>query len=303
MKPNTKELKLLIVEDNLVDRIEYARKLKKDFPLNYSLLESETGQQGIKRCIKEAPDCILLDYMLPDMNGLEFLSILNKIGFLGPVIMLTGQDDESVALDAMKRGAHDYIVKGKLDSELLCDAIQNAVNSTQTNESKIWKNQTWIDSLTKVLNRDAYNLTMEQVIRDFKRFNEPTVVIVLEIDQLKEFNDLYGPRVGGSILQLVATSLSNSVQSSDLVFRYNGEKFVILLKKCSLDECENVGEIIRQDVDKVFFLHKSQKLHLTICLGITPLKESDTEEIVFQRAGQALNKAKKIEKKQFFALD
>jgi diguanylate cyclase (GGDEF)-like protein len=294
----SKELKILIVDDSPQDRAAYARQLKQGFPSQYSLLECEIGQEGIQLIKEQDPDCILLDYMLPDMNGLEFLSVLNQKGFLGATIMLTGQGNESVAVKAMKGGAHDYLVKDSFSSAELYDTIINAVNSNQNNETKKWKNQALVDSLTKVLNRNAYDLTLEQMMRDFKRYKDPTVLIVADIDHFKKFNDLYGHKAGDNILQLVATSISDSVRGSDLVFRYGGEEFVVLLKKCSLEMAQKVAEKIRQEVEAVIAKKESQELKVTISLGLASLKENDTEESVFQRADQALYKAKRTGRNQ-----
>ncbi len=286
-------LKILIVDDSPEDREVYTRHLKKCMDASsYCTFESETGQEGIQLCKDENPDCILLDYLLPDMDGLEFLSILKEKGYPGAVIMLTGQGSEAVAVDAMKSGAQDYLVKDKFSPEALHNAIVKAIHNNKLDETKKWKTQALVDPLTKVLNRNAYNLTLEQIIRDYRRYKDPTILMVADIDHFKKLNDDYGHKTGDLVLNSVATSLNHTIRASDFVFRYGGEEFVILLKKCSLDQGKKVAEKIRQQVEEIFPIEKGQKLSVTISLGMTQFDENDTEDMVFKRADQAVYKAK-----------
>lgn len=293
MKTTQDNIKILIVDDGPEDREVYKRHLKNGFEnINYHIFESETGQEGIQLCKEESPDCILLDYLLPDMDGLEFLSLLREKGYPGAVIMLTGQGSETVAVKAMKGGVQDYLIKNSFSSQDLHNAIVKAVKDNNLDETKRWKTQALVDPLTKVLNRNAYNLTLEQTIRDFRRYKDHTILMVADIDHFKKLNDNYGHKTGDRVLRSVASSLNDSIRASDFVFRYGGEEFVILLKKCSLDHGKKVAEKIRRQVEENFSLDKGQKLSVTISLGLTQFKENDSEDSVFQRADQALYKAK-----------
>jgi diguanylate cyclase (GGDEF)-like protein len=293
MKTTQDPIKILIVDDSSEDREVYIRHLKKIMDTSdYCIFESETGQEGIQLCKNEYPDCILLDYLLPDMDGLEFLSLLKEKGYPGAIIMLTGQGSEQVAVEAMKNGAQDYLVKDNYTSEALNSAIVKAVHNNQQDETKKWKTQALVAPLTHVLNRNAYNLTLEQTLRDFSRYKDPTILMVADIDHFKKVNDTYGHKAGDGVLRSVAASLNQSIRASDFIFRYGGEEFVILLKKCSLEQSKRVAEKIRLKVEENFSLDKGQKLSVTVSLGLTQFKEKDTEDSVFQRADQALYAAK-----------
>ena len=119
-------LRILIVDDSPEDRELYRRLLGQDPAQEYELLEAEMGEQGLEMASREHPDCLLLDYRLPDMDGLEFLDRLLRDGPV-PVIVLTGQGSESVAVQAMKGGAQDYLLKGAISRQELRRAVQNAV--------------------------------------------------------------------------------------------------------------------------------------------------------------------------------
>jgi signal transduction histidine kinase len=124
-----KEPTICIIEDSPQDREIFRRYLLEDVEYSYRFYEEETGEMGLETCRRINPDCILLDYNLPDMNGLEFLAELaDESGTVSlPVVMVTGMGDESVALRAMKKGAQDYLVKDEMTPGNLFRAIHSAI--------------------------------------------------------------------------------------------------------------------------------------------------------------------------------
>jgi signal transduction histidine kinase len=121
--------RILLVDDSPEDREVYKRLLQKDPENRYEFLEADLGEEGLRLAREAAPDCLLLDYRLPDVDGLEFLSRLRNRGQvpLVPVIVLTGQGSESVAVEAMKGGAQDYLLKGTISRQSLQRAVLNAI--------------------------------------------------------------------------------------------------------------------------------------------------------------------------------
>ena len=121
--------RVLIVDDSLEDREVYRRFLTSDREHRYDLIETQSGVDGIALCRTHLPDCVLLDYRLPDLDGLTFLTDLQcEVDGVGvPVIVLTGQGSESVAVEAMKNGAQDYLLKGTMTAASLLRAVENAI--------------------------------------------------------------------------------------------------------------------------------------------------------------------------------
>jgi signal transduction histidine kinase len=119
-------LRILIVDDSPEDREVYRRLLLQDREHEYRFAQAESGEEGLEAVRREPPDCVLLDYRLPDLDGLEFLAEVTKEGAV-PVIVLTGQGSEAVAVEAMKNGAQDYLLKGAVSREGLQRAVQNAI--------------------------------------------------------------------------------------------------------------------------------------------------------------------------------
>ena len=120
------EYTILIIDDSAEDRETYRRFLTRELTARYKIVEMESGEEALEELTLIQPDLILLDYLLPDCNGLELIEELNiREDRLAPIIMLTGQGNELVAVEAMKNGAKDYLVKGQLTSETLCNSVKN----------------------------------------------------------------------------------------------------------------------------------------------------------------------------------
>lgn len=119
---------ILIVDDSAEDRTAYRRYLSKEFIANYKVIEVDSGEDGLEQLLSMQPDLILLDYLLPDLNGLEFIKELKaQDSKMPPIIMLTGEGNETVAVEAMRNGAKDYLIKGKLTPQILMTSIRNVL--------------------------------------------------------------------------------------------------------------------------------------------------------------------------------
>ncbi len=123
---------ILIIDDSPEDRETYKRLLGRD-PGEYRFIECEEGEEGLEALKDQPVDCILLDYRLPDMDGIEILDELfsSKTEKPVPVVFLTGQGSEEIAVLAMKNGASDYLVKSGLDKETLTRSIRYAVSKVK----------------------------------------------------------------------------------------------------------------------------------------------------------------------------
>jgi PAS domain S-box-containing protein len=195
---------LLIVEDAPTDRELYRRLLLKDPICNYELLEAGSVVDGLEYCRKISIDAILLDYKLPDGDGLKFLAALaaQTNGRMPPVVMLTGQGDESVAVRAMKIGAQDYLVKRDLTPELLQSSIRNAISS---------------DRLRRQLVQSEDRL--QASIRDRDRFFDLSIDL-LAIASFEGYftrlNPAWGKVLGYSTAELMAQPFIDFVHPEDL---------------------------------------------------------------------------------------
>jgi len=155
------QIRILIVEDDLVDRMACRRALAQHSDFEFVLSEAETGREGLQLAHTQKPDCVLLDYHLPDLNGLEFLAELkNDLGEIPvPVMMLTGTDNASVAVEALKRGAQDYLVKdtNRQYLELLPAVIERVLRERRTLMEKKQAEENLIQAEAK------YRFLVEQI--------------------------------------------------------------------------------------------------------------------------------------------
>lgn len=135
-----RHIRALLVEDDAVDRIACRRALQQHPDYEFELFEADTGRQGLQLACEHEFDCILLDYHLPDMTGLEFLiEIADALGKIQvPVLKLTGTDNVAIAVEAMKRGARDYLIKDTEGRylELLPAVIERVLSEQQMLEEK-----------------------------------------------------------------------------------------------------------------------------------------------------------------------
>ncbi len=124
-----KSLRVLIIDDSPADQEIYRRLLLENPAYDYEFLEAESGEIGLSMCEADPPDCVLLDYLLPDLNGLDFLAALSSetVPPAFPIIMLTGYGNELIVAEAMRAGAIDYLPKDSLSAESLSRAVGNAI--------------------------------------------------------------------------------------------------------------------------------------------------------------------------------
>lgn len=124
---------LFLIDDNATDRHIIKRYLQRDLEHQYLFIEADTAERGLQQCHAPPPDCILIDYNLPDMSGLELLAELvgKSDRPLCPIVMMTGGGDEKIAVQAIQGGAQDYLVKSTLTPETLLMAVDNAIEKVQ----------------------------------------------------------------------------------------------------------------------------------------------------------------------------
>jgi len=173
--------------------------------------------------------------------------------------------------------------------------FENSQNTVLSLSKKLEQTQSKavVDSTTKVFNRSAYDMRIIQAIHEFKRYGNDVCLIVCDIDHFKKFNDNHGHRAGDKVLASTATTMKNAIRTSDQLFQYGGEEFVVLLYCTPVENALKVADKIRADVKRDFFLYKGKELKVTISVGVAFLQEGDTETSIFERADKAMYEAKR----------
>ncbi|WP_413171495.1 PAS domain S-box protein [Anabaena azotica] len=214
-----KQCTVLIIEDSPEDRQLYRRYLRHDSEYSYTILEANQGKQGLELWQQQQPDMVLLDYRLPDMDGLEFLKKLSLqfTNVLTPIIVLTGLGDEAIAVQSLKNGAQDYLVKGKLTAPKLSHAIHSALERNQL-----------IKQLRMQQQQQQILAAISLRIREFLRLDEILQTTVQEVRELLtadrvivyQFHpDMSGEIVAESVLPEWTPALKCQIE--DTCFREN----------------------------------------------------------------------------------
>lgn len=156
---------ILVVDDSETDRVTYRRYLKSASQLNCSLVECELAEDALDLCDRHCPDLILLDYLLPDADGLQFIQdLIERIGTLPPTIMLTGQGSEAVAVEAMKHGVRDYLVKGQLTRQKLLTSVTNAL-AEQRLQAQIERQERQQDLLASIMLKIGHSIDLSEILQ------------------------------------------------------------------------------------------------------------------------------------------
>ncbi|MES9939566.1 MAG: GGDEF domain-containing protein [Candidatus Thiodiazotropha sp. 6PLUC1] len=149
----------------------------------------------------------------------------------------------------------------------------------------------FLDSLTGVKNRTAFDSNFSREIELNRRKDSGLSVIVMDIDFFKRINDQYGHAVGDLVLKQVAKTVEESIRSSDALYRYGGEEFVVVLNGTDQLGANLLAERIRENIENLR-IESLKKLQVTLSLGVTMMSSGDTTESLFKRADSALYQAK-----------
>jgi diguanylate cyclase (GGDEF)-like protein len=154
------------------------------------------------------------------------------------------------------------------------------------------KQRNYRDELTNTPNRLAYNERVELEYARWKRYGNGLCLVVLDIDHFKRVNDNYGHAAGDKTLQVIAKNIASCLRSTDFLFRWGGEEFVLLFPQSDIKEIKTLIESISQRIEQIPFKFKEHNITMTVSIGATRFMSGDTIESVFERADQNLFKAK-----------
>lgn len=220
------DIRILLVEDNPGD----ARLLR------IALLEAPGGapemehvdrlSAALERLESESFSALLLDLSLPDAHGLETVTRARQAAPDVPIIVLTGLDDQDVALRAVQEGAQDYLVKGEVTAGLLVRSVRYAIERHRL-QAQI-KAMSLMDELSGLYNRRGFLALAEQQLRLAVRQRGGAVLLYADLDGMKQINDVYGHGEGDRAIVEAARLLTTTFRGSDIIARMGGDEFVVL---------------------------------------------------------------------------
>jgi len=297
---------LLIVDDNLEDQTVYQRYISKTFGEQIHIHVIDKGMPALQFIKENKVDCILLDYQLPDMTGLDFLEKLStQFKTHVPIIMLTGTGNEKVAVDALKLGAYDYLNKGEIQQEILYKTIANAVEKAiltkrlESQEAQI-EYLAYYDYLTGVPNRAHFENRLREVLTQAQEKNQYFTLLLLDLDRFKSVNDKHGHEVGDTLLKEVTKLFKQCLRKTDLLARVGGDEFAIILNGVSdTKEINNFANKLLQVLSKPIIINDNQ-IAISPSIGIAcfPLAGKTISKMV-SNADIALYQAKDAGKNNY----
>jgi len=294
-------LNFLIIDDDVVDRVHYRRIISQTQQFSAKITEVDSAEQALTLCPQEKFDCIILDYHLPGMNGIEFVRELKKIGNNNvSLIMLTGQGNENIAVNAMKEGITDYVIKNDLDPDYFVDTIIKSMqkklqeNKLQEQEEQL-KHFAYFDNLTGFMNRYAFEEAALRTLSEAKRFHNVIGFLYIDLDHFKNVNDIFGHAVGDALLEEVANRLRKILREEDLKARIGGDEFIILLTRLkTIDDAAIVANKIVEQIALPFQI-ASHVIFVGASVGIAGYPESGGSLVeLLKNADVALYRAKDL---------
>jgi len=239
---------VMIVDDSLVIRAVVQAGLELE---GYQVIQAEDGTAALDQCRLRPPDVILLDIVMPGLDGYQVLAQLKANPDLShiPVVFLTGRTNMADVVAGLRAGAHDYLKKPFEPEELLArvgSAIQVKQLQDQLRDRNAELDQiSRTDALTGLYNRRHLDEVLTLRHAEARRHQEPLSLLLLDIDHFKHVNDTHGHPAGDMVLREFARRLNNELRSGDIAGRWGGEEFLVILPHTDLTGAVEVAERIR----------------------------------------------------------
>ena len=289
-----KPLRLLLVEDSENDAtllIEYLR--QGGYEPDYTRVDNE---KALTAALDDHDwDLVIADYTMPGFSGTSALAMVRDRGLEVPFIFVSGTIGEEIAVDAMKNGADDYIIKNNLNR--LIPAINRELRDAEVRrerskaEERI-RHLAYYDSLTDLPNRTLFQNRLEMAVANALRTRNPLSVLIMDLDGFKEINDTMGHLMGDAVLREIGHRLQIELRESDTVARLGGDEFAVMLPGVGQTGAELAARKLIAAVQEPLTIEGlNLDVHGSVGIAIAP--EHGTEaEVLVQRADVAMYVAK-----------
>jgi len=286
--------RILIVDDSKnIHALVKARLTGEPVEL-HSCFSSEQALASIGQIL---PDLILLDVDMPDMNGFEVCRRLKQhpATMNVPVVFLTGAGSTDEKIRGLELGAIDYITKPFEPAELRA-RVRAALRTKYLLD--LLNKKAMIDGLTGLWNRTYFDQTLAAQLSLAKRSGQPVAIVLCDLDNFKQINDRCGHLTGDEALRIVAACMQATCRIEDVVCRYGGEEFGIVVPNTSAERSGIMAERLRKNIEKLPLQHRGMPVQITCSFGIADLACTGEKDIV-AAADAALYRAKELGRNRF----
>ena len=304
--------KILVVDDQETVRFLATAVLRQ---VGYDVEEASGGSEAMASIERSPPDLVLLDVVMPDMDGYDVCEMIRARSGTRhlPILIMTGLDDEKSITRAFDVGATDFIGK-PLQRSILANRVRYILRA-QSSEQKI-QQLAYFDSLTGLSNRESFKERLNYTVASAKRHDRIFGLLYLDLDDFKRVNDTLGHTVGDLLLQVVATRLRDCTRKTDsltrayaesdgsLVARLGGDEFIILLDEINQNEAAaTVATRVLSSLSETFSLGENE-VCITASIGIALFPEDAGDgETLLKHADSAMYYAKRNGKHNYSFYD
>ena len=289
---------IVVADDDRVGREVLVTMLRAH---GYTVEAVEDGQQALERAGKGGVDLLLLDVVMPKLTGLEACRLLKSVqrdSFL-PVILLTVRSDAASRVEGLKIGADDYVCKPFDEAELLARVeamLRIKRMHDQVTQAKAKLEQLSLrDELTGLYNYRYLHIRLNEEFKRAERYHEPLACILLDVDRLRDLNERGGRSFGDQVLCGIADAVRRNVREVDVVARFGGDEFLLVLPSTHFAGSATVAERIwRETRDRSVFAQSGRSVEVKVSMGVAlfPSRDVRTKDALLRAADTALREAK-----------
>jgi diguanylate cyclase (GGDEF)-like protein len=234
------------------------------------------------------PDLILMDMYMPGCNGMELAKAIRQIGthFSIPIVYLSSETDTDKQFQAMQTGGDAFLTK-PIEPYRLVSSV-----AVRAERMKIIRSQMVRDSMTGLFNHTATKELLDTAVANAQRKGEEVCFAMIDADMFKTVNDTYGHPIGDRVLIALARLIRQRVRKSDIVGRFGGEEFAVILPGCGISEAVALLNEVRESFAALTFQAKDETFSCTFSCGISPLSLYGDATALNAGADEALYAAK-----------
>jgi len=300
-KEKRKKYRILVVDDEVDIRSSLSDYLESE---GFNVLSAENGKQALSVFNDNTIDLVISDLVMPELDGIGLVKKIRKIDEGVPVIIMTAFSTVEYSVEAMKAGAFDFISK-PFDFKRVLFVIEKALETRRLRKlakrSDYYKRLSDIDGLTEIYNHRFIKQLVDREIKRHIRYSGTLCVLMIDIDDFKSVNDVYGHPTGDVVLIKVADMIKKSIRGCDILSRYGGEEFLVALPVTPINDAKNVADrIVKSFNANLFDIGKDKEpIKITVTIGISAYPDnSGNKEELIENADRALYQGKNKGKNQ-----
>jgi len=263
----------------------------------FSTLAASSAEEALELIDKNNFAVIITDIRLPGLGGLELTKVIKQKNG-SDVIVVTGYSDDYSYEEAINIGASDFVIKPVRLEELLLRLRrvlkERQLSTERTRMMQKLQKLATTDGLTKLYNSRSFYSQLELEVDRYNRYKHPLSLLLLDIDNFKEFNDNFGHLEGDKVLVRFSQIIKSCLRTNDSAYRYGGEEFTVILPETNGDEAKTVAQRIRSSLETEKFKPIPDKnAKITISIGVTQYFPKEELSAFIRRADKAMYLSKK----------